>query len=155
MISLAFYRAPGTLADRAVRLATRSPYSHVELVDDHVLGAGRRREAWAISASRRDGGVRMKKIMFEPDHWDVLPVLGWAHQNAVPRAMRQIGAGYDYFGIAANFLLPLRRSAPRRWFCSELVADALGLQAAYTYAPGDLHRIVIALNRAFAMGETE
>lgn len=153
MICLAFYRAPGQLADRLVRLATRSPYSHVEIVDDHVLGAGRRREAWAVSASRRDGGVRLKRIMFEPEHWDILPALGWAHQNAFERACAEVGAGYDYAGIAANFVLPLRRSAPRRWFCSELVAEALGLQASYTYAPGDLHRIVRALNGAFEKGE--
>lgn len=61
----AFYKAtrPGWqgIYSRAVRVIDRGPYSHCELVfSDGMSG----------SASYIDGGVRLKRIDYDPAHWD-------------------------------------------------------------------------------------
>jgi len=49
VIRLTLYKAPGDTYDRFIRLWTRSPYSHCEL----VLPDGR-----FVTSSPQDGGVR-------------------------------------------------------------------------------------------------
>ncbi len=61
----AFYKAtrPGLqgIYSRAVRWIDRGPYSHAELVFSDGLSA---------SASWMDGGVRFKRIDYDPERWD-------------------------------------------------------------------------------------
>ena len=71
MITLAFYKGRGSswwirLQDGLIRFATRSPYSHVELI---VGRAEHDREETCLSSSGRDGGVREKRIVLERAKW--------------------------------------------------------------------------------------
>ena len=124
-MKLAFYKAPGTLFDKLIRLATRSAYSHCEIVIDGMC----------YSSSARDGGVRRAAINVDSGHWDVIdipgdpaPVLAWFS--------RHDGAGYDWLGLA-RCVIPFFPHAASRWFCSEACGSALGLDAS-SMSPQDL-----------------
>lgn len=112
-MQLAFYKAPGTWADKAIRVFTGSKYSHVEL----VIGT----ECW--SASARDGFVRAKTMWLDPDKWDVIDIHG-AEPFALAWFTQHAGQRYDWAGVA-RFVLPLLPNSRNRWFCSEAVAAAL------------------------------
>lgn len=143
VLYLAFYKGHGRMADQIIRWATRSGYSHVEIIlGDTVEG----RMARAISASGRDGGVRETRIDFGTGRWDIIAV-PWADPaEALARARACIGLHYDWMGLVLSQVLHLRRSAPDRWFCSELVAHALGLPTPQTLSPGDLYLWVRAVS---------
>lgn len=152
-VKLAFYHHGGTALDRLIRAATRSEFSHVELVAD--LGPTYPCASFtlpAISSSNRDGGVREKHITFNLDQWTFLEVEGWAPHGAWSRAMNELGRPYDHLGILMNFTVPLRRHLRGSWFCSELCGYALGLPESHTLSPGDLFLRVEELNAAYRLG---
>lgn len=149
-LKLAFYKGEGTAADWLIRAVTRSQFSHVELVRGNAeLG----QQALCLSSSHRDGGVRIKNIHLNPDHWILRDVGEWACPDRVWNyAASWIGARYDLAGIALTFALPIRHQSRGRWFCSELCADALDLPRPHQIAPGDLYDWVRFLNAAFEDG---
>lgn len=129
-VCAAFYVGTGTVVDRAIRFARRSPYSHVEAllerIDTHTWLCG--------SSSPRDGGVRLKRITLNPDNWQLLPD---PHADAV--SMRawfeeHTGQKYDWLG-ALGFALPVPLDSARRWYCSEAYAAARGSVDAWRYDP--------------------
>lgn len=139
MLKFAFYKAPGDLTDRVIRLASRSQYSHVEFVTQDGL---------CISASKRDGGkVREKQITFRPGHWDIVEVPGdyasaatfaaWMAAQAVPYCM--LGA--------ITSVTPFHLNRRGRVFCSELmglICNAGGHDIAdpWRLTPGEFHTIL-------------
>lgn len=129
---IAFYRAtrpgwPGVY-NRLVRWWTRSPYSHAELVLSDGLCA---------SASLADGGVRFKRIDFDPTHWDFVEVAG-----DEPAARQwfgdRLGRGYDLLGNV-GFVLGFIRDDPAKYSCAESIAAALGFVEPWRYSPAILH----------------
>jgi len=140
MITLAFYHGRGgsvrdRVVDGMIRTATGSIYSHVELIPS-IAGTGARH--LCLSASPRDGGVRAKRIYLRPDHWHLIHV-----QTDPDRAraaiMAHAGAPYDLVGALASPLrLPFQVGPRGWWFCSEIVAHALGFPAPWGYSPGRL-----------------
>lgn len=137
-VHLALYKAPGDLVDRAVRLWTRSLYSHCEL----VLADGR-----FVSSSPRDGGVRAKCIEPSSRTWDFV-ALPWVEQELVEAALeREGGTGYDWVGIIGSQLLPLGIHSCKRWFCSEFCGAVMGLEKPERYSPGELAELVAWMGR--------
>ena len=133
-VTLAFYKAFGKPWDWLVRLVTLSRYSHVEIVlDDRTL----------ISASPRDGGVRIKRLTPNPSHWDFVTVE--LKKTGMSRLDLLEMAGvkkYDWLGAIFAPVRWLKTEDPKRWFCSELVACYLGLENPSKYTPGRLYRKV-------------
>lgn len=132
MMQMAFYKGRTRLFDRLVQWWTRGPYSHCELV---INGE-------CYSASLRDGGVRSKMIDLASGRWDVMPLpphlATTDHQaDALIWFMAHAGAGYDVAGLF-GFVLPCRAHSRRRWFCSEPVAEALGIKRSWTISPNSL-----------------
>lgn len=134
-MKVAFYKAtrPGWqgLFNRLVRWWTRGPYSHTELVLEERDGL-----SLCGSSSFIDGGVRLKWIKLNADHWDLLPVSG------DPAAARQwferhAGQGYDLFGLLGFLARPVT-GHQSRWFCSEAVGAALGLAESWRFCPNTL-----------------
>ncbi|WPY95595.1 hypothetical protein T8T21_05590 [Limimaricola variabilis] len=119
-----------------VRLATCSRYSHVELV---VLPPNARGEHYCLSASWRDNGVRGRWIELHPDHWTVLELDADAWAVAGFIAARA-GASYDFWGAVLSFVQSVRLGQQDRWFCSEIIAAALGMPTPWRYSPGRLYR---------------
>ena len=81
------------------------------------------------------GGVRIKRIAFDPARWRLLPVP--AHVD-VERAARwfaeHAGDRYDW-ALISKSLAWLMPEAATRWTCSESVAAACGLRDAWRYDP--------------------
>ncbi|WP_177408658.1 hypothetical protein [Pseudomonas sp. M30-35] len=143
LIYLALYKSKGTLFNRLIRLWTRSAYSHCEL----VMPDGR----W-LSASAMDGGVRAKRIDFNPDHWHMIP-LPWAHSELIEEVFKNHqGKGYDWLGIMASQILPMAIDDPKRMFCSEFCARALGFALGQRYSPALLGEVVDRINRLPLVG---
>lgn len=134
MITLAMYKGPAPtllrrIVHRLICWRTRGPYSHVELVKDGYLG---------FSASFLDGGVRRKAIDFNTGRWDMVTVPG-DEAKAVAWFDAHMGAPYDWFGLF-GWVIPWRVSYRKWWFCSEAVAEAIGMPQSWRTSPNDLYR---------------
>ncbi|MGB3555520.1 MAG: hypothetical protein WBA25_12870 [Jannaschia sp.] len=137
---VAFYRGRGTLADRIVRGATRSPFSHCELI--RTVDTPRRGDTvTCIGASGRDKGVRIKDITLDDGKWDIYAV-PWARVDAWDRAAGELGKPYELWAMVLSQLFNFRRHSRDQWFCSELIAHALGLSMPHAKSPGDLLRAI-------------
>lgn len=152
-VTLAFYVGRGTWVDRAIRMATQSVFSHVELLAPYE-GRPRSRRSLSISASPRDGGVRIKEIDFEPARWSFVDLSGWAPARPFDRARAHVGAGYDWRAIALSHALALGCQSENRFTCSELIGRLLCLRRPHLLSPADLYDQVRALNRAYETGRS-
>lgn len=133
-MQIAFYKGPATgitnkLGRLLVCIGTLSRYSHCELVIQGVC----------YSASARDGGVRSKVIDLASGHWDVVDVPG-DEAAALAWFCAHMGEAYDWMGVL-RFALPFLRQRPGKWFCSEAVAEALGVADSAGVSPGDLWEV--------------
>lgn len=138
-IFLALYKGKGQLFNALIRAWTGSIYSHCEL----VMPDGR----W-LSASAMDGGVRVKRIDYKPEHWELIPV-PWANARLIESVFdRHEGGGYDWAGIFLSQLLGSGRHSARRMFCSEFCAVALGFHGiGQRFSPVLLGETVKRINR--------
>jgi hypothetical protein len=140
-VRVAFYKGtrPGLagLYNRAVRFWCQGPYSHCELVFA---------DGMAASASFADGGVRFKRIDFDPANWDFIDV-----QADEARAREWFearkGAGYDLLGNLRFVVAPLPDDASR-YFCSEALLSALGVPNAWRFCPNGAHDILTTMELA-------
>lgn len=136
MFSAAFYRStrPGFagLYNRLVRWWSGSQYSHCELVFS---------DGYSASASFMDGGVRIKKIDYNPAHWDFVELPDELEQAARAWFRRNDRKPYDILGNVGFVWRPIR-GADGAFFCSEACAAALGIPDPFRYDPGTLHGIL-------------
>lgn len=134
-MKIAFYRGtrPGIagIYSVAVRAWTRSPYSHAEIVFSDGIAA---------SSSFLDGGVRFKRIDFDPAHWDFVDIAG--DEAAVRQWFADHeGRAYDLIGNL-GFIVGFIRDGSDKWSCAESIADALGYPEAWRFSPAILHAVV-------------
>lgn len=142
-IELAFYRGEGRLFDRLIRLWTRSRFSHCEIVLRREGG-----QALLFSASPRDGGVRKVWRVLDPSRWECVTVRGHG-LDALSLATfigKTVGAKYDWAGIFGSQLFAAGFQKQKRWFCSEICAEVLGLPEPQRYSPEALRKMVLFLN---------
>nr|DAF45908.1 MAG TPA: Permuted papain-like amidase enzyme, YaeF/YiiX, C92 family [Podoviridae sp. ctYKD14] len=117
------------LFDGAIRIITRSPYSHCELAIPDTTRPG---IYYCVSASVRDGGVRGKYMALPGDRWDLLPAFDLKGRRTITdaqvsdRLRVHEGQKYDWLGVF-RFICPILRQSKNRWFCSEFVATVLGM----------------------------
>lgn len=140
MIHLAFYRGGTTWLDFAIRMATRSKYSHCEvLFTDNY---------WASSSYDMRGVYCRQYIPI--DTWDYIAVkLPYGAEAVRYYCESLVGAPYDYYG-AVRFVLPVVPERLDSWFCSELCACVLVLggvklkQRPAWYSPGRLAKELVS-----------
>lgn len=92
------------------------------------------RPAWLLKCCRRihiaagsAGGVRFKRIVLTPDHWDLQRVA--AHPATAAQWFKNHeGALYDW-QLILGFMSWLIPQKSERWTCSEACAAALGVPA--------------------------
>ena len=135
--SVAFYKGRKRLFNRLTSWWLRGSYSHVEL----VLGYDSTGAAVCASSSMLDGGVRVKHMTLNPDHWDIVPVSGsadaaWAWLN------KHKGAGYDYLGLL-GFVARAIGHDKSRFVCSEAVAEMLGMSDGWRFDPCSLYAALV------------
>lgn len=132
----AFYKGtrPGIagIYNRLVRFWCQGPYSHCELIFS---------DGMAASASFADGGVRFKRIEFDPANWDIVDLPGADEAAARAWFEQREGAAYDLIGNLRFVIAPLPDN-DRRFFCSEAVLAALGFEHSWRFCPNGAHDIV-------------
>lgn len=125
----ALYKAtrPGIqgLYSRAARFVDRGPYSHCELIFTDGLSA---------SASYIDKGVRIKRIDYDPEHWDFVDLVGFDEKAARAWFEAHQGEPYDLPGNL-QFIVWFVPAGYGKWFCSEAIMEALGFQDSWRFGP--------------------
>ena len=146
-MEVAFYRGRKRLFNRVTIWWLRGPYSHVEL----VLGYDEAGQAICASSSMMDGGVRVKHMRLDPEHWDLVPVFG-NPQQAWSWLKEHEKAKYDYLGLL-GFIARAVGHNPSRFVCSEAVAEMLGMQDGWRFDPCSLHAALLFANHTHSIKE--
>ena len=132
----AFYRGtrPGLAGvyNRAVRWIDHGPYSHSELIFSDGLSG---------SASWMDGGVRLKRIDYDPARWDFIDLPPELEAAAGQWFIDHDGEPYDLRGNI-RFLCGVVRESEKGWFCSEATMAALGFTDPWRYGPNGAAEIL-------------
>jgi len=168
-MKLASYRGtrafPNGIANILIRLRLRGDYSHSELIFepsdlvDQYLPDGDSSETseglWAFSSVAAEklpeyskvrgseiGGVRFKRIKFDPMKWDIVDIpKGIDAIQVIKRAKECEGCKYDWF-LIGSFLAWFIKEKNRRFTCNEVVAHVLGFNEAWRLDPCSLHRVI-------------
>lgn len=132
----AFYKStrPGWAGwyNRLVRWWERGKYSHVELIFSDGLAA---------SSSYMDGGVRFKRIDFHPEHWDFIELPAYLEPLARNWFEANAGKRYDLLGNV-RFLADFMQDDRSKWFCSEALAESIGMPESWRYGPNGLAAVL-------------
>ena len=129
---LALYKGKGQIGNAAIRLWTRSPHSHCELVVDGM----------AYSSSVMDGGVRAKRIAFNPENWDFVALPDEFAPRILAHYQATRGADYGWRDLLLSQVLNTGRDEDGAAFCSEWCAAAVGLPNPTTYNPKTLGELL-------------
>lgn len=117
-ISIVFYKGPGTLGEKLIRLWTKSPYAHCEF---------QRSDGLYHSNDRFNYISRLQTQSIDPDDWEsctiTLPEM--IVERVEKRQIRKNGTGYDWMGIVFSQVFRLGLHNNKRWFCSKSNADDL------------------------------
>ena len=141
-MKVAFYKGTrkgvSGLYSRGVRFIEKGKYSHCELVFSNGISA---------SASFLDGGVRFKEIKYSTESdWDFVDV-SWADEaRAYDYFKANMNAEYDIKGNL-HFLIGIFGDSYDKKFCSEAVAEALGMEEAWLLAPNALYNVLVFINK--------
>jgi hypothetical protein len=139
-MKVAFYKAtrPGLqgLFNSLVRWWTNGPYSHCEAVL-YIRADG---YSICASSSKMDGGVRIKPILLNPEHWDIVEidfdpdvVALWYYAN--------LGKLYDTLGLF-GFVWRRADGHKDKYVCAESIAAALGIGQPWRLDPNTLYIIL-------------
>lgn len=121
-VSIVFYKGPGTLAEKLVRLWTSSPYAHCEFG---------RSDGLYHSNDRFRFISRTHSMKINPLDWEVceIELPSEIIERVERRQLRKNGTRYDWIGIIFSQVFRLGYHDKKRWFCSKSNADDL----AYAY----------------------
>lgn len=126
------------LFNRVVRFWLKSPYSHNELVFSDGVCA---------SSTWSEGGVVMRVKALPPDEWDIVPIHG--DEDAARRwFIEHLDEPYDVFGLF-GFVFPRALQSRKRWFCSEAIAEAVGIADSFRQDPAILPVTVVQRSTLF------
>jgi hypothetical protein len=137
MLIAAFYKStrPGWagMYNRLVRWWERGQYSHCELIFS---------DGMAASSSFMDGGVRFKRIEFNPEHWDFIELPAWIDESAA-RAWFVLHEGepYDLRGNL-SFAIDFIPNDPGKSFCSKALGAAIGMWESWRFGPNALAAVL-------------
>ena len=135
-MKLAFYKGTRKglqgVYSRLTRWVDSGPYSHCELVFSDGLSA---------SASFIDGGVRFKRIDYKEDNWDFVELPSYLEEQALQWFKEHEGCKYDILGNL-RFGFFFIKDSRNKFFCSEAIAEAIGLKDAYRYGPNGLYSLL-------------
>lgn len=140
-IYLASYKAtqPGWkgLANRFIRWATKSQYSHSEICIGNPLES----VVYCLSSVGAEGGVRMKAMQLSPEKWDVTPLTTVTESDVRAFYNAHCGKPYDLIGCIRTMLPWAGREHADHFFCSEVAATIVGHQEPWRMYPGVLHAV--------------
>ena len=121
-VSIVFYKGSGTLAEKLVRLWTKSPFSHCEFG---------RSDGLYHSNDRFRFISRTHTLDINTTDWEVckIELPSEIVDRVEHRQLRKNGTSYDWIGIVFSQVFRVGLHDKKRWFCSKSNADDL----AYAY----------------------
>ena len=129
-MKIAFHKGSKLLGDKLIRWWDDGPYSHCEVVFSDGL--------WASASFMDNLCVRGKHINPSPANWDYLHIPDKYEQPARQFLAETDGMKYDVLGLVRFIVAPMRGVSDKYW-CSEWVAEALGLEDPWRYGPNGLY----------------
>ena len=135
-MKIIFYKGQQRFFNRAVSWLTVGPYSHCEVITDEYEDGS----VTCWSSSSLDGGVRQKRMTLHPENWDIVDV-PFDIEQAKTWLNSKLGVKYDTLGLVGFTFRPITGNH-NKLFCSELVAELIGLPAAWRYDPNTLKSTV-------------
>lgn len=102
-------------------------------------------EALCTSASFMDGGVRQKTINLSPDKWRVYE-MDISPEDVVKWHRKHQGKKYDVLGLL-GFIWRRVEGSARRFFCSEVSAEIMGLPEPQLYDLRTLESVCIRFGK--------
>jgi len=131
-MKIAFYKWKWNIIDKAIRIWTRWPYSHCELVLNN----------WTMfSSSWMDWGVRIKEFS-NSDNWDVYDTNVWETPRVKTIMKDEMGKEYDFIWLFFNFIVDLNLEDRNKRFCSEICWYILWIENSSQYWPNWLFEIL-------------
>jgi len=117
-VSIVFYKGPGTLAEKLIRMWTNSPYCHCEF---------RRSDGLYHSNDRFRFISRTQNMELNLNEWEVcnIQLPSEIVERVERRQIRKNGTRYDWIGIVFSQVFRLGIHNKKRWFCSKSNADDL------------------------------
>jgi hypothetical protein len=141
---IAFYKStrpmPQGLFNVVVRGLMDSEYSHCEA----IFGTDLSRPLPCGSSSFIDGGVRVKEILLNPYHWDVLDVPCFDAEQSKQWFIAHDGEPYDLRGLA-SVILPVIGDNQDRRFCSEAILASVAYPNSHKIDPGRMYDLCVYL----------
>lgn len=125
------------LFNRIVRWWDTTDKSHMELFFDDGV-------SWSSSFS--GGGVRSKKIAYNPSKWVFVDIDPSKQEAATLWFEAHKGCKYDCMAILRFWLGPLRQNK-RRFMCAEACMSALGYEEAWRFSPASAYQILTEAER--------
>ena len=114
LVEIAFYKSDKTLLDKGIRFFSKSPYSHCEIVFNREF---------AISASGRDGGTRIKKAdqmnFDDGNKWDFYKIDLNLDIDKIYDFDRVYKGKYDFVSIVLYHMLRIPINIKNKYICSE------------------------------------
>lgn len=122
---------PG-LYNKLVRWFDQGIYSHCEIVFSDGMSA---------SSSYMDKGVRFKSIPHDDTKWDYFDINDSYESIARDWFISHTGQGYNTIGNA-RFAFGFLKNPTDKWFCSESIGAALGIDEPWRLSPNGLASIL-------------
>jgi hypothetical protein len=135
-MKFAFYKASGTIFDKAIRIWMRGPYAHVEaILQDYGDGT------YLIASSVPGTGVRTTRQTLPESDWDIVEGPGDVDQ-ATAWFNKHDGEAYDYIGLFGFVLRPVTIEERGKYWCSEAILLAIGYKGAWREDPNSMYNVV-------------
>lgn len=142
------------IINRIIRWRLNSNYSHVELVFEAVDKVGKlmpdgdcdvndRQQLWAFSSEARfgkSGGVRLKRIRFCKDKWDLYDINLNSKKCAI-NALSIINRPYDWFFILSH-IIPFIKQKEGSFACEDAVSYALSINNYWNFNINNIKSII-------------
>jgi len=130
-VQLAFYVGDKTIVDKLICMRTQSDTSHVEIVID-----GYKYSAYP--------GIGVRKDIFtnDPGLWRIYD-LPEVNPNDVLSFFEQTkGRAYDWLGVLIGQFFYVKVDDPKKFFCSEWCASAIGFPQPCRFSPALLEIVI-------------
>ena len=139
------YRLRCFIGDGLTKLFTHGRYSHCELAIPTEDKDSQGRVIYkCYSSSIRDKGVRCKLMPLPKEKWVVVPISLFHtyeyrlhnEETLLKFFEKHKGKPYDFMGALG--VVTGAKQSDKKWFCSEFMAEFLGLNQAWRYSPNHL-----------------
>lgn len=130
-VQLAFDIGGKNIFDRLIKLRTQSDTSHVEIVID------------GFKYSSYPGiGVRKDIFIETPGMWRLYEIPEVPKEQVLNFFEKTQGCAYDWLGVIIGQLFYVKVDNPKKYFCSEWCAAALGFPQACRFSPALLEVVI-------------